>query len=78
MATKKRLREEGSELQQTAAVLPEVPEFVIRGDSKFGLDCMIVLSRHVDQFPVDERRPLLAKLREFDLYEEAVRTAAAE
>lgn len=54
----------------------EVPTFTIRADSKFGIAAMIAVCVHAIQHVAteEERRELVLKLREFDLYEEAHRS----
>ncbi len=60
------------------ASVPVIPEFTIRADSAFGIHCMMAIAAHVDKLLPEERPAVLRKLREFDLYEEMIRTTPDE
>ncbi|HWE50461.1 MAG TPA: hypothetical protein VG273_11750 [Bryobacteraceae bacterium] len=51
----------------------DVPSFTIRADSLFGIRAMISVAGIASMLPAEEQAAIAAKLREFDLYEEANR-----
>ena len=71
MAAKKKSKTEAT------AEVPEipVPSYTISADSKFGVECMIAVTRVAARMalPREDQRAIAVKLREFDLYEEMTR-----
>jgi len=60
-----------------AAAAPEIPapEYTIRADSPFGIQCMIAVKGVAAgmHLPREQQKEIAVKLREFDLYEEMTR-----
>lgn len=76
MAKNKVSRKDAENAKETPVL--EVPTFTISADSDFGIRCMMSIAAHAEMLTPEERVAIKGKLREFDLYEEAVRTADAE
>jgi len=77
MAAKKQASsKDAKNAKETPETEIPVPEFLIRADSKIGIDVMILLLAEINRFPVEEQAAIRGKVREFDLYEEATRYQA--
>ena len=51
---------------------PDCPTFTLQANSAFGISCMIaVRDIALERLPRDEQQVIAAKLREFELHEEA-------